>query len=296
MDIRQLTYFVAVVKHNSFSKAAGELHVTQPTISKVVKGLEDELGVTLLERSTKHIELTDVGEVVAKQALNIRKSVEDLETELTEVTGLRTGKIRIGLPPMVGASFFPGVLAEFYQMYPNIAIELIEDGALAVAQSVERGSLDLGVGLFPVDETILEYFPFAEDQLMLVVHPGHRLAGKSQVRLAELETEQFIFYREDFTLHHRIWEQCLKHGFEPKVVYESSQWDFISEMVAADLGIALLPSTICRELRKDKVTSVALIEPVIPWNLGLIWRKDRYLTFATREFISFAGRHIKGKR
>lgn len=287
MDIKQMSYFAEVVKYQSFSKAAEVLYVTQPTISKAVKLLEEELGVSLLERSTKHVKLTDMGEVVFKRALKILKEVDDLSTELLDVTGLQKGHIKIGLPPMVGANFFPRVLAEFYKLYPNVSIELIEDGALTVAQSVGNGELDLGVGLLPIDESVLEYFPFVTDQLMLVVHPSHGLTGKSEVTISELCNEPFIFYREDFILHHRIREQCLKNGFELKIVYESSQWDFISKMVAANLGIALLPQTVCKELKHERVEVIPLALPGISWNLGLTWRRDRYLSFATREFISF---------
>lgn len=292
MEIKDLVYFVEVYTHRSFSQAAEKLHVTQPTLSKAVKFLEEELQVKLLERSTKQVVPTDVGDVVYKQAVKILKSVDDLSSELADVAGLQRGKIRIALPPMIGANFFPQILAQFYSRYPNITIELREDGAFNVAQNVESGALDLGVTLLPIQQKSLNYFPFAVDRLMLAVYPQHPLAGRSEVKLKDLKDELFIFYRKDFTLHHRIKEECLLLGFEPKIAVESSQWDFISNMVAANLGIALLPSTICREFDPQKIKTVPLVSPVIPWNLGLIWPKDKYLTFAAREFINFTGSYM----
>lgn len=288
MDIRQLVYFSEVVRQNSFSKASEVLHVSQPTLSKTVKQLEEELGVTLLHRSTKHVQLSDAGEIVFRQSTKILQDFIDLSSELSDVLDLQKGSIKIGLPPMVGASFFPEVLAGFYKRYPKISIQLIEVGAVAVTQQVEDGTLDLGAIVLPVNNNSeLEYFQLYEDRLMLVVNPNHPLAECDEVSLGQLRNESFVFYKSDFALHHHIREQCMKFGFEPKIVYESSQWDFMSRMVSANLGIALLPKTICQELNPNKIKTVPLNKPLIPWNLALIWRKNKYLSFATREFISF---------
>lgn len=287
MDIKQLNYFVTVAKYKSFSKAGQILHITQPTISKLVKGLEDELGVVLLDRSTKQVQLTDAGEVVLRQAEQIINSFDNLATELSDVLKVHKGNIRIGTPPMVGANFFPRVLAGFNSRFPQINIQLIEDGAVKVEQAVSAGELDLGVAVQPFMQDTFDFFPFFAENLRLVVHPSHRFAKRREVELSELKNEVFIFFREDFTLHHFIRAKCQDAGFMPQVLFESSQWDFISEMVAANLGIALLPETICKELDEQRLKSINLVSPSIPWNLALIWRRDRYLSFATREFIRF---------
>ncbi|MNC67615.1 HTH-type transcriptional regulator GltC [compost metagenome] len=104
-----------------------------------------------------------------------------------------------------------------------------------------------------------------------------------------------MLFREDFALHDRIISECVKSGFQPKVVYESSQWDLISRMVAAGMGIALLPETICRDMDRSRIAVIPVTEPVIPWQLGMIWRRDRYLSFAAREWIAFA-MNVLGQR
>ncbi|WP_027417656.1 cidABC operon transcriptional activator CidR [Aneurinibacillus terranovensis] len=287
MDIRHLNYFVEVARHKSFTKAAQSLHITQPTISKMVKNIEEELGVTLFERTAKQVELTDAGQIIFNQAQQIVKSFENLSAELTDIMHIKKGKIRMGLPPMIGAHFFPKVLGQFHAQYPQIAMELIEDGAKKVEQAVENGSLDIGVVVLPLKESVFHSFTFVREHLMLLVHPTHPFAVKSAVRLAELEKERFIFFREDFALHDRILEECIRAGFHPRVMYRSSQWDFISEMVAANLGIALLPQTICRDLDAARITVIPLIQPAIPWHLAMVWRKDKYLSFAAREWLRF---------
>ncbi|MFB5266866.1 cidABC operon transcriptional activator CidR [Paenibacillus enshidis] len=287
MDIRHLQYFLEVARQRSFTKAAQSLFITQPTISKTIKGLEDELGVVLLDRIGKRIELTDAGRVIETQAQNIVKSFQNLSSELGDLMDLRKGHIRIGLPPMVGSSFFPMVIGEFHKEYPEVTLQLFEDGAKKVEIDVASGALDIGVVVLPTGSDIFDSFSFVKEKLNLLVHPEHPLAGRTRVALSELAEDAFILFQENFALHDRIIEECVRAGFQPRVVYESSQWDLISEMVAAKLGIALLPETICRDMDPRRVKVIPLTDPVIPWHLAMIWRKDRYLSFAAREWISF---------
>ncbi|UQZ33943.1 LysR family transcriptional regulator [Paenibacillus sp. PK3_47] len=288
MDIRQLQYFVQVARMNSFSKAAESLYITQPTISKMIRNLEEELGAALFYREGKSIRLTDAGEILLSKAQNIVESFASLSSELDSLRNLQRGHIRIGLPPMVGASFFPAVIGEFHRRYPEVTIRLHEDGSKKVEDDVESGLLDIGAIVLPVSTDKFHCFTFVEERLELLVPASHRLAVAESVVLKELEEEEFVLFREDFALHDRIITECIKAGFQPKVVYESSQWDLISQMVGAGMGIALLPQTICRDIDRSRIAVIPLTEPVIPWQLGMIWRRDRYLSFAAREWISFA--------
>ncbi|KIL76724.1 cidABC operon transcriptional activator CidR [Bacillus badius] len=287
MDIRHLHYFLQVAHHKSFTKAAQSLYITQPTISKMIKSIEEELGVVLFNRSGKQVELTDAGQVIFAQAQDIVHSFQHLSVELDDLIHLKKGRITIGLPPMIGSSFFPRVLGKFREQYPDIVIQLVEDGAKKVEEHVEKGLLDIGVVLSPANEALFHSFSLVEEKLMLLVHPSHRLAEQEKVKLSELHQEFFVFFRKDFALHDRVIAECVRAGFQPQVVYESSQWDFISEMVAANLGIALLPEPICRELDRNRIRVLPLVDPVIPWHLVMIWRKDRYLSFAAREWLRF---------
>ncbi|MDO7906392.1 LysR family transcriptional regulator [Paenibacillus sp. JX-17] len=296
MDIRHLQYFLEVARSRSFTKAAQQLFITQPTISKTIKSLEEELGVTLFARVGKRVELTDAGIVIEEQAQQIVKSFQNLSSELGDLMNIKKGHIRIGLPPMVGSSFFPMVIGEFHKAYPEVTIQLFEDGAKKVEVDVASGALDIGVVVLPTDEGIFGCYSFVDEILKLIVHPTHPLAGREEVALHELAQDSFVLFREDFTLHDRIIAECVSAGFQPHVVYESSQWDLISEMVAAKLGVALLPETICREMDPDRVRVIRLMEPSIPWQLGMIWRKDRYLSFAAREWIAFTQRLLRQNR
>lgn len=289
MDIRDLQYVLELARRRSFTKASEALHITQPTLSKMIKNLEEELGVQLFTREGKQVDLTDAGRVILEQAGPIVDAFHSLTSELQDLTRLGKGQIRIGLPPMVGANFFPRVMSQFRSHYPGVTIQLEEAGSVKVEALVAGGALDMGVVLLPVDDSRFDSYTIIRERLRLIVHPGHPLAaeGRKQVRLSELAPEAIILFREDFGLHDKIILECRKAGFEPNVLYESSQWDFMAEMAAAGLGVSLLPEVICRTLDPSRVRVLELVEPVIPWHLAMIWRKKSYLSYAAREWIRF---------
>ncbi len=291
MDIRHLTYFLEVARLKSFTKASQSLYVSQPTISKMVKNLEDELGVQLFYRNGRQVDMTDAGQTMYTQASEITQSFQNLTSELNDLMNVKKGHIRIGLPPMIGSSFFPNVMGEFRQQYPDVTFQLVEHGSIKVEEGVEDGSLDIGVIVLPANDKIFHTYTIIKENMKLVTHPSHPMAGRDEVHLADLKEESFIFFREDFVLHSRILNECMNAGFRPNVIYETSQWDFISEMVAENLGIGLLPERICRDLDPDKVRIISL-NPSIPWHLGVIWRKDRYLSFAAREWLKHTKSYV----
>jgi DNA-binding transcriptional LysR family regulator len=288
LEINQLIYFLEVAKQKSFTGAAKTLHVSQPAISKMIRMLEDELGVVLFDRSSRHVQLTDYGAIVQNQVQKLVQTFLDIHTELNEVTQLEKGVIRIGIPPMVGEMFFPRIIGLFHQQYPNIKIKLFEVGSKKVEEEVEDGSLDLGVAVLPIKANTFESYEFAKNPIMLIVDSKHRLSGRTVVNFSDLKDESFILYRQDFGLYQMIYNACSLAGFEPDIVCETSQWDFMARIVADGLGIAFLPQKVCQELNNSNVTVVALDSPQIYWHLALIWRRNAYLSQASQKWIAFA--------
>ncbi len=287
MELRQLNYFVAVAKAKSYTKAAEQLHVSQPTLSKMVRLLEEELGVTLFDRGgSKQIRLTDAGGVLLRSAQGILASLDDLTTELDDLADLRRGDLLLGLPPMIGGRYFPPILEHFHAKYPNINIKLIEQGGKRIEAAVESGDLDVGIVILPVEnEASFTILPFFEDRLRVVLHAGHPLATRASVALRELSEEPFILFGEQFTLHHLIRAACADEGFTPEIALETSQWDFMTGMVAARFGVAFLPENVCEKIDDPDVRTVPLGSPELQWRLAMIWRKDHYLSYAARAWI-----------
>ncbi|WP_110955578.1 LysR family transcriptional regulator [Anaerosinus massiliensis] len=295
MDILHLTYFIEVARQKSFTKASQFLHVSQPSISKVIKTLENELGVTLFERLGREIELTDVGKAVFKRAQSVVSEFHDLSSEIHDVVNIKHGEITIGLPPMVGSRFFPSVIGAFKKAYPQVMLKLIEVGSKQVELDVKNGLLDIGVIALPLTESEIESFTFVKEELRAVLPIDHPLANRATLSLAELKDEDFILYSNDFSLNGLIYKECQKNNFSPNIVCQSSQWDFIAETVNARLGIALLPETICKELDDKKCINIPLNNASIPWNLAIIWKKNKYQSFATREWLKLCKQHFKNR-
>jgi DNA-binding transcriptional LysR family regulator len=300
LDVQALRYFVEVARQRGFTRASETLHVTQPAISKSVRALEEELGTPLLLRERRQVKLTEAGRIVLERAQGVLDSLRVIEEEVVELAALRRGRLRIGMPPIVGVAFFPPLLAEFHQAHPGITLELREEGSHHLEALVLNRELDVGAIVLPTDEKAFGTMPFVRDELRAVLHPTHPLARRRELALRELEATPFVLYRPEFALHGHIIEACRRSGFKPAVVSESSHWDFIVAMVAANIGVALLPQTICRKLDPAQVRSIPLTKPVIPWNAALIWRRDRHLPPATRAFIELARQRlvegVKGKR
>ncbi len=285
MDIRQLKYFIEVAKHNSFTKAALALHVTQPTLSKMVKNLEDEMDVVLFDRSARQIILTDAGEVVFEQANKIVHSLDDLSASLYDVMHLKKGKIKIGLPPVISTLFFPTIIAEFQQAYPDVTIEIAEYGARKVEQKVLEGEVDLGFVMLPVDADKFDVEPFVEQEIKLLVHETHPLANQDVVDLIDFKDDSFLLLSKEFTLNGKTIDFCMSEGFKPKIAYESSQWDFIVGMVEKNLGVTLMPKLICDRVKDGPFKTLSLSH-TFPWRLGIIMAKNRYVPYISRSFIS----------
>ena len=248
MDAKALRYFVEVVKQQSFTRAAEALFVTQPTISKMVKQLEEELGMPLVLREGRGFRLTDAGKVTYERGLDVLSAMSQLKHELADLAGLGKGELVVGLPPMVGVAFFAPVVGAFRQRYPGIELKMVEDGALAIENSIRGGELEIGVAVLPVDNSIFQQFAVVRDPLCLVAPAGSRWQGKSAITLPDIADESFVLYPEDFTLSSRIHHAFREMGKPLNVVGRSAHWDFIVELVTARLGVTLLPRSVVGRL------------------------------------------------
>lgn len=282
-----MQYFIEVTRSGSFTQAANNLYITQPAISRIIKSLEDELGAPLFNRSRKHLTLTDAGRILYERAQLINEQSELLRAELDNLLHLKKGHIRIGLPSIVNSTFFSQLIASFHQEYPEITFQLEEDGSKRVEEHIKNDQLDFGVVVLPEHHDKFDYYTFVKEDLKLIVPVSHLLANKQTVSLVELKKEAFIMFNQDFALRDRIVTACSEVGFAPSIISETSQLDFIEEMVASNLGITLLPESTSNELTSD-VKAINVSDPEIDWNLAVIWKKDARLSHVKQEFIRFA--------
>ncbi|MCG7343542.1 LysR family transcriptional regulator [Sporosarcina sp. ACRSL] len=285
MEFRDIRAFVEVANHQGFTKAAEHSHQSQPSLSKAVKKLEDELGVTLFDRSTRHLLLTDAGKIVYTQGQQALAALQALPNLLEELSEGATGEIKIGIPPLIGTLFFPEIARTFHMHYPNVKLELYEHGAMIIEQLLEEDKIDVGITVLPTDNTIFHTYPFINDEFILYLHHDHQLAERESVELIELKGEQFILFSKGFALHEHIINACKDAGFIPSISYESSQWDLILELVASKLGITLLPKSIFEKQNNPLIKTIPLQSSSLRWKLGVITKKNAYHSFALKKFI-----------
>lgn len=289
MEIRHLECFVAVAHSESFTKAAEEIHVSQPSISKMIKEIETQVGTELFYRDTKHVELTDAGRAFLEQAQQIVALFQNLNHGLDEKMEEQGGKIRIGFPPITSVTIFSHVLGVFKQEHPNVEIYLFEYGSKEIEKGIQEGELDIGIVSTPVTNADLyDMFWLTRDSLQLVLHPEHRLVRSPDVKISDLADEFFVLYRRDYRLYDQIIGRCNAEGFRPKIIFETSQLEFMIQIIAANMGIAFLPSRVCRQLDRSHVVARPLNDRPIYLQLGVIWKKDRYLPYAARQWLDFA--------
>lgn len=293
MDIRNLECFIEVARHKNFSKAAEKMYMSQPSISRAIKELEGQFGVILLYRDTKMVELTDAGEIILKQAQEIVSAYQNITAQLGGLQQMQSGKIYIGLPPITAIATFSHLLSAFRKEYPNIHINLYEFGPKKVEAAVQDGLLDIGIFTPAESDELYDKIWFEQDSLEIIMHPTNPLAQHKRIAYEMLENEQLILFNNDYKLHDLIVETCKKAGIKPKIVLETSQREWMTQMVADNLGIAVLPRKICKTLDSNVIISRPLADPPLYLRLALVWKKKRYLSYAAREFLMFTKRNME---
>jgi DNA-binding transcriptional LysR family regulator len=287
MELRALRYFVEVVKQKSFTGAAEQMFVTQPTISKMVKALEDEIGSPLLLREGRQMVLTDAGQIVYDRGLDVLAAHARLEAELNDLGTFGRGTLTIGIPPMGGTLFTPAIAA-FRQRYPKVELKLFERGSKAIEAALLDGEMELGGVLQPVDLALFDVMPVSRQLLWLVAQRGSRWDQETEISLADLAAELFVFYGESLALSDIVLNACREAGFTPTIVGRSGHWDFMAALVQAGVGIALLPAPYCRRLDADAFTCRPVVAPEIHWDMAVGWRRNGYLSHAARAWLDVA--------
>lgn len=277
MDIRALRYFVELVREQSFTRASEKLFVTQPTISKMIRSMEEELGQPLLSRSGHSFTLTDSGQVLFTHGQLVLAQMQQLEAELADLQSLQHGRLALGIPPMVG-HVYADLIRTYRSRYPKVELSIVEYGGRRIEQAVLEGELDLAITMLPTkEEGALSALELDCYPIQVVLPDLPRWRDRAEIRLGDLREEPFLLYTQAFTLSERLEQACQQAGFTPQVAARSSQWDFLTAMVRSGMGVAFLPEPICRRLTPDGLV-LRLLKPELSWRLGVIWPAKRYLS------------------
>jgi DNA-binding transcriptional LysR family regulator len=287
VDLQQLRSFAAVARHHHFTRAAGELHIGQPAVSQHVRRLETELGVRLLRRTTRSVELTEAGGMMLARAERALAELDAGLAEIAELRGLVRGRLTIGAMQWLEPYDLAAALATFHERHPAIDIRVVEEVAQEMLAAVLADQLD--VAFVPIEEGVppgLDSHLLFEDELVLVVAESHPLAGRAHVSFAALREEPFVFLREGTGLRRAVEAGAAAEGFEPHARFETNELTRVLALVAAGLGVSAVSRAVA-EAASDQVVAVRL-RPALRRQVALVWRAGRHRAPAANAFL----RHV----
>jgi LysR family transcriptional regulator, transcription activator of glutamate synthase operon len=289
MELRQLRYLVALAEELNFTRAAANEHVAQPALSQQIRRLEEEVGLALVERTTRHVALTDAGQLLVVRARRVLSELEAAANELEAVRGMSTGHVTIGAMHTMGPIDLSLPLALFRDRHPDVGLTVREYSSEEMAEMLRVDELDLA--FLSVTERVeahgLGLHQLISEELAVLLPPDHALGGRRQVRMAELADEQFISFREGARLRELLFAAGRHAGFEPRVTLESNESQRVRRLVSRGLGVAILPRSDAEGPGAD-VAVVSLTDPALSRDITLAWREGRRHAPAAAAFLNLA--------
>lgn len=293
MDIKHLQYFVALAKNGNFTKTADQLDIAQSALSVSMQKLEKEIGLKLINRSSRQIQLTSDGMRFLFHARRILEDVELAQIEMDELKGLERGKIDFGVSAMLGSYFFPEALSAFNQAYPNIRIHVQEHGTATLEKMLLEGALDLAFVRTdkPVDQ--LRYVSLCPEEIVACVNESHPFAQLSNVTLEQFCEQPLILFREGYLLREAVSRYSRKHNLKPDIRFETNLIELVKALVKKEAGV----STCLRRIVQENEPLVCVpFNPALKVEFGIGWKSSHYLSNASRAFLKFMEEWYQPKR
>ena len=289
MELRQLRYLVALADERHFTRAAEREHVAQPALSQQIRRLEAEVGLPLVERTTRRVALTDAGQALVTRARRALAELEAADAEIASLAGVRAGRVRVGAVSTLGPVDLSRLLATFGAQHPGVDLTVREGTSDEVAAMVRRDEVDCA--FLSVTERIeseeLELLRLADEEIVVVLPPDHPLATRDAVRIRDLRAAPFVAFREGSRLREVLIAAARDAGFEPRIVLGSNDIQRIRDLVSHALGVAILPRTDA-ERAGPEVAVAELVEPALTRDVTLAWRAGRRLSPAAAAFLALA--------
>ncbi len=286
MELRQLRYLVTLAEERHFTRAAQRLQIAQPGLSQQIRKLEDELSTPLVDRTTRHVALTDAGERVAARARSILGELEAMQSELDQMHGLRTGRVVAGVTPTPGPLGVATLLGRFRAANPEIDLVLREGFSASLAEQLRADSIDCAftTWLSRDQRRGLNSQEVAREPLVAVLPHAHPLARRERLSLEDLADDDFVLFSEGATIRALVHRTAEQLGFRPHVSFEAGETARIRSIVAEGLAVSVLP-------RSDALTPgppvaiAALTDPGMEHRVFVVHRAGRRHGPAVRAFL-----------
>jgi LysR family hydrogen peroxide-inducible transcriptional activator len=295
MEMHQLRYFVAVARTGTFSRAAGECHVAQPSLSQQIQKLESEVGERLFERTQRRAILTPAGALFLPHALSILETAEQGRQEIREMSGEIRGKILLGALPTIAPYFLPEIIRLFREKYRGVELIFHEETTLQLLRGLEENELDLALISDAAPNPRIRIENLFSEELLLCLPAGHALVDQRVVVAADLQQEKFILMQEGHCLGAQAQRFCQSKGLRPQISCRSAQIATVLAMVQAGLGISLIPE-MARQQGPDAGVVYRSLDGIRPRRtLALAMSRQRKSSRCVLEFSKFIRDHRQKK-
>jgi len=280
MNLRDLRYLVALAEHKHFGRAAEASFVSQPTLSTQIKKLEDELGVALVERTPRKVLLTEVGREIAQRARDVLTEIEQIRALARRTLDPESGTVRLGIFPTLGPYLLPHVVPRIRERFPRLELLLVEEKTEVLLRQLREGRLDAAVLALPVHDDQLHAEFLFEEPFLLAVPERHELARRKALKLEDLAHQSLLLLEDGHCLRDQALEVCHLSGAGEKTGFRATSLETLRQMVAANVGITLLPALAVQPpvAQSDNVHLLAFRGDAPSRRIAMIWRKSSAMT------------------
>ena len=286
MEIQQLYYYMELCKQKNFTEAGYACNMTQGALSKQIRKLENELGITLIRRNTRKFELSKEGEFFLSYAKKMTGTYEEMLKNVQ-----KNQEIKIGCMPVLAPYHFARLVADFRKEYPDIKLVIDERIASEIQENSDRYDFLILRENMMEDQKKFRFSPLYDDKLCAVLYEKHPLYGRDRLQLKELKDDVFIFPERGSGSYEVFYKSCEKAGFEPKIAFEFPQANTIMSFVSEGVGVTITFSTVYREAKCAGVKMIPL-EDELHSVISLFYRKNKPLDYAKKQFLNYVREHL----
>lgn len=281
-------YFIEVAEREHMSDAAQHLNVAQSAISRQISNLEAELGVLLFERAGRNVKILPTGEILLSHAKTIIEQLDQTKKHIAEYTSPDSGIINIGFPTSLATTLLPNIINAFSKEYPKIKFQLRQGSYLFLHESIKLRKLNIAfLGPVILDDPSIKGDILFVEKLLLLAPRSHRLAEREHISMRSLRKEEFILFPKGYILEKMVTDACQNEGFEPSITGEGEDMDAIKGMVAAGIGITVLPESSITGHESSFLKCIPIQKPLLERSVGMITPQNRDLTPSEKVFYEF---------
>lgn len=287
MELQQLRYVLAISRTGSFSRAAEQCHVSQPSLSQQVQKLEDELGERLFDRLKKGARLTSAGELFVQRAARILAEVEVAEREVRDAGSLVRGRLNLGVLPTIAPYLLPQVLPAFSAAFPGLEIIVHEETTSRVLKMIGSGDVDLAITSAPISEQGCKTLELFREELLLALPSAHELLHKRSISVGDMESERLIVMKEGHCLGDQVLHFCQRSDIQPQISCRSAQIETVLSLVESGLGLSLIPQMATAASQRRALVFRSLARPRPERSIMAVWSGRRAPGRAAKEFLTY---------